>query len=88
MEIKFRGKNKKGEWVVGSLVATNRFIKHKPKQHTRHWIIQTSFGNGGWFNILKKQHIKSDTIEQFMGYEYDGSEIWLPQPQSKYLNKE
>ena len=63
MEIIFRGKNTKDEWVEGSLVTTNRFIRHKPKNHSKHWIVETSFGNGGWFNVQGKQYVKSDTLE-------------------------
>ncbi len=63
MEILFRGKNTKGEWVEGSLVTTNNFIRQRPKQHTKHWIVETAFGNGGWFSVQRRQYVKTDTIE-------------------------
>ena len=63
MEILFRGKNTSDEWVEGSLVTTTNFIRAKPKNHSKHWIVETSFGNGGWFHVRKKQYVKSGTIE-------------------------
>jgi len=75
-EILFRGKNTKDEWVEGSLVVTNNFIRNKPKQHTKYWIIQSAFGNGGWFCIQKKQYVKSDSIEQLKEYDKNGNKIW------------
>lgn len=68
---KFRGRNKKDELVIGSLVITTSFIKHLPKSHTKTWIIESSFGNGGWFNVLKKQYVKPDTVEQLINKELD-----------------
>lgn len=65
----FRGLNTKGNLVVGSLVITNCFIKHLPNSHTRTWIIESSFGNGGWFNVLKKQYVKPESVEQLVNKE-------------------
>ncbi len=63
----FRGLNKEGSWVYGSLVNTDKHVKHKPKQHTKTWIIESSFGNGGWFNILRKQYVLPATVGQCTG---------------------
>ena len=41
-EIKFRGVTTKGEMVFGSLVVTNAFVPHMPKQHTKTWIVESS----------------------------------------------
>ena len=76
MEILFRGKNTKGKWVIGSLVTTTRYIKHKPKQHTKHWIISSSFGNGGWFNVIQRSYVLADTIEELFGYDINGNRVW------------
>lgn len=65
----FRGLNTKGNLVVGSLVVTNCFVKHLPHSHTKTWIIESSFGNGGWFNVLKRQYVKPDTVEQLINKE-------------------
>lgn len=64
-EIKFRGLTPNGEWVYGSLVTANAFIKHMPKQHTKTWIITSAFGNGGWFNIRGRKYVKPETVGQF-----------------------
>ncbi len=61
-EVTFRGLTTKGKWVYGSLVTTNSFIKQRPKQHTKTWIVESAFGNGGWFNILKRSYVKPDTV--------------------------
>ncbi|MCP4056775.1 MAG: hypothetical protein GY738_05530 [Pseudoalteromonas sp.] len=66
-DIKFRGLTTKGEMVEGSLVTTNAFIKHKPKQHTKHWIVTSAFGNGGWFNVRCRTYVKPETVGQFTG---------------------
>jgi len=66
-DIEFRGKTVKGSWVYGSLVTTTSFIKHKPKQHTKTWIVETSFGNGGWFSIMKRSYVKPETVGQYTG---------------------
>ena len=65
----FRGVNIKGELVIGSLVVTNSFIKHLSKSHTKTWIVESSFGNGGWFNIMKRQYVKPETVEQLVNKE-------------------
>lgn len=66
-EIKFRGLNTSNKWVYGSLVTTTVGIKQKPKQHTKTWIIESSFGNGGWFNVIKRQYVKPETVSQYTG---------------------
>ncbi len=66
-EIKFRGLNTKGEWVYGSLVNTTHGISHKPHNRTKTWIIESAFGNGGWFNVTKKQYVNPETVGQFTG---------------------
>lgn len=67
----FRGITSNGKTVVGSLVVTNVFIKHKPQTHTKTWIIESAFGNGGWFNVLKRTYVKPDTVEQLINKELD-----------------
>lgn len=66
-EIKFRGLNTKGIMVYGSLVNTTCGIKHMPNQHTKTWLVESAFGNGGWFNIMKRQYTKSETLGQYTG---------------------
>jgi uncharacterized phage protein (TIGR01671 family) len=66
-EIIFRGLKKDGKFVYGSLVTTNNFIKKMPAQHTKHWIISSAFGNGGWFNVQRRAHVRSETVGQFTG---------------------
>lgn len=61
----FRGKTKQGNWIYGSLVETDCGIKNKPKQWTKTWIVSNSFGNGGWFNIRKKDYVIPETVGQF-----------------------
>lgn len=69
-EIKFRGKTTKGEWIYGSLINNCEGIKHKPQTNTKTWIVESAFGNGGWFNIRKRSYVKPDSVGQFTGY-YD-----------------
>ena len=67
----------KGEWVIGSLVTTNQFIKHMEAQHTKHWIVTSSFGNGGWFNITSRVYVKEESVGQYIGRSDDkGNEIF------------
>ena len=76
--MKFRGLNTKGKWVYGSLVETTSFIKHRPKQHTKTWIVESSFGNGGWFNIQRRQYVKPDSVEIRTKVLENGKEAYLP----------
>lgn len=64
-DIEFKGLNTKNKWVNGSLVITTHGIKHMPNTHTKTWIIETSFGNGGWFSIAKKQYVKPETVSEY-----------------------
>ncbi|MCT7648940.1 YopX family protein [Aliarcobacter butzleri] len=64
-EILFKGLSTKDKWVYGSLVITTHGIKHMPNTHTKTWIIETSFGNGGWFSIAKKQYVKPETVSEY-----------------------
>lgn len=66
-EIKFRGLRTNGLWAKGSLVVTNAFIKKMPKQHSKTWIVESAFGNGGWFNIRLRFYVKPETVCQFTG---------------------
>ena len=76
-DIKFRGMTTKGEMIIGSLVTTEAYIKHMPKQHTKHWIVTSAFGNGGWFNIRGRQYVKPETVGQFTGYQdKNGADIY------------
>ena len=75
-EIKFRGLTKKGEWAYGSLVITTDGLPHKPAQHTKTWIIERSFGNGGWFNIRKKSYVLPETVEQLINKDESGVETY------------
>lgn len=65
--IKFRGLTLENKWIYGSLITTTDFIKHMPYCHSKYWISQSSFGNGGWFNIKKVKSVKEATIGQFTG---------------------
>ena len=76
-EIKFRGKNTKGEWVYGSLVVTTCGLRHKQAQQTKTWIVESAFGNGGWFNVTRRQYVKPETVGQFTGMiDKNGKEIY------------
>lgn len=66
-EAKFRGMTTKGEMITGSLVVTDRFIKHMERCHTKTWIVESAFGNGGWFNVTRKQYVKPETVGQYTG---------------------
>jgi hypothetical protein len=76
-DIKFRGMTKGGKFVYGSLIVTTSFVKHKPKQHTKYWIVTDSFGNGGWFNIRRRFHVLDGTVGQYTGKtDKNGKEIY------------
>ena len=64
-EIKFRGMDKQGVWRYGSLVVTTDFIQHRPKQHSKTWIVEKSFGNGGWFYIERRSYVIPETVGQY-----------------------
>lgn len=66
-DVKFRGINKQGDFCYGSLVVTTAWIKHMPKQHSKTWIVESSFGNGGWFNIRKRTYVLPETVGQYIG---------------------
>ena len=66
MCVKFRGETFMGKKIEGSLVITDRYIKNKPAQWTKYWIIEHSFGNGGWFNVIMKKPVKKETIEIYL----------------------
>ncbi|TDA63605.1 hypothetical protein E0765_07155 [Sulfuricurvum sp. IAE1] len=70
-DIKFKGLTTKNKWVYGSLVITTHGIKHMPHTHTKTWIIESAFGNGGWFSIGMKQYVRPETVCEFTG-QYDG----------------
>lgn len=65
-DIKFRGLNTKGQWVYGSLVVTTVGLNTSRGQHTKTWIIESAFGNGGWFNIMKRQYVYPKTVGQYI----------------------
>jgi len=80
----FRGLNTKKKWVYGSLVRTTTGLKHKQAQHTETWIVESAFGNGGWFNVLKRQYVKPETVCQYSGLNskdgvkiYDGDIVYI-----------
>ena len=73
--VLFKGTTVNGVEVEGSLVVTNMFIKSKPKNHTKTWIIERSFGNGGWFNIVKRVYVKPDSVMQLINI--DRIETWV-----------
>jgi len=76
-DIKFRGMTIKGEMITGSLVVTDKFIKHMQHCHTKTWIVESAFGNGGWFNVIRKQYVKPETVGQYTGLkDCDGTEIY------------
>lgn len=66
-DYEYRGLNTKGEWVFGSLVITTTGLKHLEKQHTKTWIVESAFGNGGWFNVTKRQYVKPKTVGEYIG---------------------
>lgn len=66
-EIKFRGITKDGTFAYGSLVVTDAFVKHMPKQHSKTWIVTQAFGNGGWFNIRRRYWVDIETVGQYTG---------------------
>jgi len=74
---KYRGLTTKGNWVYGSLVETTNFIKHKPKQHTKTWIIESSFGNGGWFCIQRRHYVKPESVERRIKTLDNGDEKYI-----------
>jgi hypothetical protein len=67
----FRGITKKGNVITGSLVITNSFIKDMPNTHTKTWIVASAFGNGGWFNVLRREYVLPETVEQLVNKELD-----------------
>lgn len=74
---KFRGLNTKGEFVYGSLVVTTNYIQYRPHQHSKTWIITSSFGNGGWFNIQQREYVRTSTVGQFSGIiDDEGTDIY------------
>ena len=87
MEIIFRGKGTDDKWYEGSLVTTTSFLIHKPKCHTKHWIIMSSFGNGGWFNIRRRRYVKEDTIEELYKTDFNGVKIWKKRDVSHKTNR-
>ena len=69
-DYEYRGLNTKGEWVYGSLVVTTTGLnmpKEKRGQHTKTWIVQSAFGNGGWFNIMQRQYVRPKTVGEYIG---------------------
>jgi len=69
-DIEYRGLNTKGEWVYGSLVVTTTGLnmpKAKKGQHTKTWIVESAFGNGGWFNVKKRQYVRPETVGEYIG---------------------
>jgi len=65
--IKFRGLTKQGEWKYGSLVVTDKFVRQMKAQHSKAWIVESAFGNGGWFNVIRKFPVQEKTVGQSMG---------------------
>lgn len=77
MEIKFRGMNKKGSMVYGSLINNCSGIGKMPSQNTRTWIVTSAFGNGGWFNVRGREYVIPETVGQFTGLkDKNGVEIY------------
>ena len=56
----YRGLNMKGKWIFGSLVTTTM-------GNTKTWIVQSARGNGGWFNVIRREYVKPETVGQFTG---------------------
>lgn len=77
-DIKFRGLDKQGVWRYGSLVTTNKYVRHMPAQHSKTWIVSSSFGNGGWFNVGRYHWVDPTTVGQFTSFrDTEGMDIYV-----------
>ena len=67
--IKFRGKDKSGQWHYGSLIlATGQWYKAKGGGgFHKEWIAESVITNGGYINLQKRFCVKEETIGQFTG---------------------
>lgn len=69
----FRGLSTKGVWVYGSLVLAT---KHD-RSPTKSWIVESAYGNGGWFSVGRRQYVLPHTVGQFTGKcDYLGHKIF------------
>jgi len=74
MEIKFRGIDvTTNQYVYGDLAHVNTFIRN---QVTFQPYIVEVWRNGGMFYIKKKYMVTLESIEQLVGYNENGQEVY------------
>ena len=72
--IKFRAKNIHGEWCYGDLAHVR--INNATKSPSIRMYILTHAANGGMLYITARNHVNENTIEQLVGIDEKGNEIY------------